>query len=111
MYKQILKGEISSQNVDIRRHKVANNQVIESYPCICHHVSIQGLEEMDFYFDITFSEMNSPLLGGSFIDDCAYTHSINSNINITAIKDHAGKEYYTGYNLLEFDKVVAEYKK
>ena len=110
-FEQILKKEIVEQNVEARKHKVANKQLVYSYPCVCHHVSIQDAGEIEFYFDITFDDMYLPLLGGSFIDDCAYSHAINSNINITAIKERAGESYYIGHNVLDFDKVVAEYDK
>lgn len=51
------------------------------------------------------------LLGGSFIDDCGYSHAINSSINITAIKERAGESYYNECNVLDFDRVVAKYIK
>ena len=108
----ILKEEISRQNISPRPIplKAANSQEVETYPCICNGVSIENTAELDFYFDISFEDISIPLLGSSFIDDCAYNHAINGNVNITSMKEDVGKSYYTGYNLLDFNKVVARFE-
>ncbi len=108
-FEHILRDAITSQSIQPRQHKVANSQLVDSYPCVCHHVAIENTEEIDFYFDISLENISIPLLGGSFIDDCAYSHAINSSINITAIKERAGESYYNECNILDFDRVVAEY--
>ena len=105
----ILKEEIIKRNVKPRPVplKAANSQEVTTFPCICHGVSIGNSPKRDFYFDISFEDISIPLLGGSFIDDCAYSHAINGNINITSIKENAGSSYYRGYNVLDFD-IVSE---
>lgn len=60
-------------------------------------------------FDISFDDISIPLLGSSFIDDCAYSHAINGNLNITGMKPQAGVGYYSGRNVLDFDKVAAAF--
>ena len=104
---QLLRDEIATQKVLPRPIplKAANNQPVTTYPCVCHHVSIENTRERDFYFDISFDDISIPLLGSSFIDDCAYSHAINGNLSITGMKQQAGVVYYTGRNVLEFDTV------
>ena len=108
---QILREEISAQRIVSRPVplKTANSQEVTTYPCVCHHVSIENTAERDFYFDLSFDDISIPLLGSSFIDDCAYSHAINGNINITGLKPQAGADYYSGRNVLDFDKVAAKF--
>ena len=73
-------------------------------------VSIEGTAERDFYFDFSFSDISLPLLGTSFSDDCAYNHAVNGSLNITSMKQQAGEGYYTGENVLDFDKVVEKFE-
>ena len=110
-FEQFLKAEISAQFVRPRSVplKAANNQAIETFPCVCHHASVENTEKRDFYFDISFADISIPLLGSSFIDDCAYNHAINGNINITGMKEKTGANYYEGTRLLDFDKVVERF--
>ncbi len=108
---QVLQKEISTQGIVSRPVplKTANSQEVTTYPCVCHHVSIENTAERDFYFDISFDDISIPLLGSSFIDDCAYSHAINGNLNITGMKQQAGAGYYTGRNVLDFDKVAEKF--
>lgn len=110
---KILQDEIKTQKILARPKplKTANNQSVTTYPCVCHKVSISNTPERDFYFDISLDEINIPLLGSSFIDDCAYSHAINGNIIITGIKEQAGAEYYKGLNILEFDDIAIKFQK
>ncbi|MBO4396226.1 MAG: hypothetical protein J5819_07765, partial [Eubacterium sp.] len=110
--KKIVLEEIQNQSVAPRAKalKVANNQEIQTYPCVCRDVSISNAGVMDFYFDIAFDEISTPLLGSSFIDDCSYTHSIAGNLNITAIKNKAGEDFYLGMNVLDFNKVISRFQ-
>lgn len=75
-----------------------------------HNVSIENTAKRDFYFDISFDEISIPLLGSSFIDDCAYSHAINGNLNITGMKNKTGTGYYDENNVLDFDAVVAKFE-
>lgn len=108
---QIIHQEITAQHISPRPIplKAANNQPVTTYPCVCHHVSIENTAERDFYFDISFDDISIPLLGSSFIDDCAYSHAINGNLNITGMKPQAGAGYYAGRNVLDFDKVAEKF--
>lgn len=110
---KIIRDEISIQKVAPRPIplKAANSQPVTTYPCVCHGVSIENTAEQEFYFDLSFDEISIPLLGSSFIDDCAYNHAINGNVNITGMKKRAGANYYNGRNVLDFDKVAKEYEK
>ena len=107
----ILNEEIINQNVKCRPAplKAANRQEVKTYPCVCNGISIERADVTDFYFDISFDDISVPLLGSSFIDDCAYNHTINGNVNITGIKNCAGASYYKGYNLLDFNKVATRF--
>lgn len=106
---ELLKDEIKNKDVLPRNLKAANNQSVTTYPCICRSVSIENTSERDFYFDISFEDISIPLLGSSFIDDCAYNHAINGNINITGIKEKAGSGYYDECTLIEFDEIARKY--
>ena len=104
--------ELSIQNVNARPKplRTANNQEVQTYPCICRNVSISNAGKIDFYFDISFAEISIPLLGSSFIDDCSYTHSISGNLTITGIKEKAGADFYTGINILDFNKTINKFR-
>lgn len=112
IFEHVLRKEISSQKIIPRPIplKTANNQPITTYPCVCHHVSIQNTAEQDFYFDLSFDDISIPLLGNSFIDDCAYSHTINGKLSITGMKPHAGTDYYSGRNVLDFDEAVTKFE-
>ena len=87
-----------------------NSQELPSYPCVCHNASIENTEKWDFYFDISFDEINLPLLGSCFTDDCNYNHPINDQLIITEIKERTDSQYYQGYCVLNFDIVAAKYE-
>ena len=108
----LIKSELSSQNVSPRSIplKSANSQEVETYPCVCHNVSIEHTADFDFYFDISFDEISIPLLGSSFTDDCAYNHTINGHLNITGMRNSPGADYYRGYNILDFDIVARRFE-
>lgn len=108
----LVREELSIQCVKARPKplKAANNQEVQTYPCACRDVSISNASKMAFYFDISFDEISIPLLGSSFIDDCAYTHSIAGNLNITGIREKAGADFYTGVNILDFNKVMNRFQ-
>ena len=108
-FEVLLRGELSAQAIPPRPMKAANSQKVMTYPCVCHNVSIENTARRDFYFDISFDEISIPLLGSSFIDDCAYNHAINGNLNITGMKDKTGADYYVKSNVLDFDAVVAKF--
>ena len=109
---KLIRNELTKQNVMPRPIplKAANSQPVTTYPCVCHRVSIENTAEQDFYFDISFDRISIPLLGSSFIDDCAYSHAINGNINITSMKQHAGADYYKDRNVLDFDEVAKKFE-
>ena len=104
-FEQILQQEIIVQHISPRPIplKAANKQPVTTYPCVCHHVSIENTAERDFYFDLSFEDVSIPLLGSSFIDDCSYNHAVNGNLNMTGVKPQAGAGYYLGRNVLDFD--------
>ena len=108
---KLLKDELLKQAIMPRPVplKAANNQPVTTYPCVCHHVSIENTAKRDFYFDISFDDISIPLLGSSFIDDCAYSHAINGNLNITGMKPRAGAGYYADRHVLDFDKVAEKF--
>ena len=112
-FTRIIKDELVAQHVSSRPEslRTANNQEVTTYPCLKRGVSIEGTAKRDFYFDFSFDEVSLPLLGTSFSDDCAYSHAINGNINITGIKEQAGAEYYKGLNILEFDDIAIKFQK
>lgn len=111
-FRQLLQKEITAQGIFPRPKplKTANNQEVQTYPCICRNVSISNAGKIDFYFDISFAEISIPLPGSSFIDDCAYAHSIAGNLTITGIKEQAGAGFYTMINILDFNKVMNKFQ-
>ena len=106
-FTRIVRDELSAGNISPRSEslRTANNQTLLTYPCVCHNVSIEGTAGRDFYFDFSFDDISLPLLGTSFSDDCSYSHSINSGLNITGVKADAGKAYYRGQKVLDLDRV------
>ena len=109
-FEKLLRYKLISHAIPPRPMKTANRQEVTTYPCVSHQVSIADTEKRDFYFDISFDEINIPLLGSSFIDDCAYHHAISGNLCITSIKEQAGSSFYNGRNTLDFDMVVTEFE-
>ena len=110
-FKNILKDEITAQGIAPRTKPLlaANNQIVTTYPCVSHGVSIEGTSESDFYFDFSLQDVSLPILGTSFTDDCAYTHSINGNLTITGMRRNAGAGYYIGCKVLDFDVVMTKF--
>ena len=110
-FARILKNELSAQQVKSRSEslRTANNQKVTTYPCVSHGISIEGTNERDFYFDFSFEDVSLPLLGTSFSDDCAYSHTINGTLTVTGMKKDAGMHYYEGRNVLDFDKVTSKF--
>ena len=111
-FERILKEELDSLGILPRDDglKTANGQTITAYPSVCHNIKIHDITLDSFYFDISFDDVNTPLLGCSFSDDCAYSHSINGHINITGMKNNPGEEFYKNNTLLDFDIVRKRYE-
>lgn len=107
-FEKIICDEIASQGISARSesYKTATNQIVTTYPCVSHGVSIEGSTPRDFYFDFSFSDVSLPLLGSAFTDDCAYSHTIGGNLTISGMKDIPAFEYYKDYSVLEFDEVI-----
>ncbi len=112
LLEKIILDEITKQDIAPRPEplKAANSQPVTTYPCVSHGVSIENTKAQDFYFDISLDDISIPLLGSSFIDDCAYSHAINGNINITSMKPHTGADSYKYRNVLDFDEVSKKYE-
>ena len=89
--------------------KTATKQDVESYPCVCHNVTMDSVTIKEFYFDIAFDEVNIPLLGTSFSDDCGYSHAISGNIIISGMKTNPGDGDYLGLTVLDFNKAVKDF--
>lgn len=111
MLTDLLKNVIIAENILPRAEsiKTANNQIITTYPCICHNVSIEGVKSINFYFDISLQDFHLPLPGTSFSDDCSYNHTINGTLNITRMKESAGSRFYSDRRLLNFNNVVEKF--
>ena len=109
-FEKLLHDELVAHGITPRQMKAANSQEVVTYPCMCHNVSIENTAKRDFYFDISFDEISIPLLDSSFIDDCAYSHAINGNLNITGMKNKTGAGYYDENNVLDFNAVVAKFE-
>lgn len=91
--------------------RAANNAMIVTYPCICHGVSIEGAAEMDFCFDFALSDINLPLLGGSFMNDCTYSHSIDGSVIVSGMKDNPGMGLYRNIPVVDFNRAVSNMQK
>ena len=89
------------------RLRTVNNAMIVTYPCICHGVSIEGAAEMDFCFDFSLSDINLPLLGGSFMNDCTYSPSINGSVIVSGMKDNPGMSLYRNVPVVDFNLAVS----
>ena len=112
LFEKILREEIILQSISPWEDmETVNGQKVTVYPCMCHNVSIENVPMRDFYFDISFDMIKTPLLGSAYTDDCAYSHSIGGNLTITAMKDNAGNECYKDVKSLEFRTVVERYQK
>ena len=111
-FETLLNENIVSQGISPRPKplETANRQRVKTFPCVCHHVTIDNVLINNFFFDISFEEISIPLLGSSFSDDCSYSHAINGNIHIIGMNDIPGENAYAGLNVLDFDEVVKAYR-
>lgn len=111
LFLEILKDEIIKQNISMRENalKTATGDVVETYPCVLHQAVIGASAPLDFYFELAHVNVEEPVLGRSFSDDCAYSHSIRGKIRITGILDNPSFELYKSYNVLDWNKVMARY--
>lgn len=100
--------EARVQGISERKEKLraANNEPIITYPCVCHNVSIEGSAAIDFYFDFSLTEINLPLLGGSFMNDCSYSHPVGGSVIVSGMTDRPGTEMYRGLHVVDFRKMT-----
>ena len=112
LFRTCLSEEIAIQNIEERANplRVANKDYIQTFPCVSHNVSVEGTPRIDFYFDLSLDDISLPLLGSSYIDDCAWSNSIKGKIVVTGIADNPGAAAYAGTKVLDFDRVLQKYR-
>ena len=55
-----------------------------------------------------FGDINNPLLGFDYSDDCYYLHHMGGNIEILGVASDAGKRFYPE-RVLDFDRVLDDF--
>ena len=112
-FKQILYDEITKQGISKRGYplRTATGKALDVYPCVLHDALIGSATPFEFYFELTESHLEEPILGRSYSDDCAYSHSIQGKIRINGIADKPGYRLYASVNVLDFTSVMARYYK
>lgn len=88
--------------------RTVTKEEVELYPCCISGISIMGTGSRKLYFHIYLGDINLPLLGFDFIDDCSIRHSRNGDMEIIAVPDDAGRRFYPG-KVIDFDKILDEY--
>ena len=89
------------------RLRAANNTAIVTYPCKCSDVSIEGTPPIDFFFDFSLGDINLPLLGGCFMNDCAYNHGIEGSVIVTGMRNNPGMELYRNIPTVDFAQAIS----
>ena len=108
--RKIILREIVKNGVDSHQDspKTVTEEEVTVYPCMLEGVSIMGTAPITMYFYIYLGNVNMPLLGYDYVDDCSYRHSIGGNIEITAVAENVGKKYYPE-RILDFNAILEEY--
>ena len=83
---------------------------VEMYPCRYQGVSVSGTNPGTFYFYIYPGNINMPLLGFDYLDDCSFHHGIGGSLIVNAIAENAGKRFYPE-KLLDFNIIMEKFKK
>ena len=85
--------------------KTVTKEELTVYPCKKSGVYIGGVRLEYFYFHIVLSDINNPLLGFDYSDDCYYVHNIGGNIEIIGVASNAGERFYPE-KVLDFDTIL-----
>lgn len=88
--------------------RTVTEESVTLYPCRLDGVSIMNTREITFFFCIYLGNVNMPLLGYDYLDDCTYHHLAGGNIEVTGIKNGVGERYYSG-PLIDFKLVLERY--
>lgn len=111
--KDILENHISAfdkTSFDNATAKTVTLEEVVAYPCVISDISMMGVRIKKLFFHVVLGDINLPLLGFDFSDDCAYHHSINGDIDILAMTDMPGSKWYKR-EVIDFDRVLDEYYK
>ena len=109
--RRILYEEICRQGIKKRDNplRTATGKALDVYPCVLHNALIGSVTPFDFYFELTEDHLEEPILGRSYSDDCAYSHSIQGRIRISGIEDKPGYRLYAKTAVLDFNTVMDRY--
>ena len=83
---------------------------ITLYPCKCEGISIFNTIPKTLYFYVFLGDVNKPLLGFDYIDDCTCHHTVGGDFVILTVADDAGKRFYPE-KILDFGEILEEYEK
>ena len=108
--RNIILKEINENGIEAHQDspKTVTEEEVIVYPCRLDGVSIMGTTAVCLYFYIFLGNVNMPLLGYDYVDDCCYRHSIGGNIEVMAIADNVGRKHYP-QKIINFNKVLDEY--
>ena len=85
--------------------KTVTKEEVIIYPCRISDIEIGETHRDKFYFHLFLGDINNPLLGFDYSDDCYYIHRMGGDIEVIAVSDKAGEKNYPD-KVLDFDKVL-----
>ena len=93
-----------------RSASTATKEEVEMYPCKYVGVSVSGTKPITLYFHIFLGDVNMPLLGFDYIDDCSLNHSVGGNLVVNAIAEHVGRRFYPE-KVIDFNAILERFQK
>ncbi len=110
LLKSVIEDEITKGGYESVKHSAstATKEQVEMYPCKYDGVSVAGTLPITLYFCIYLGDIDMPLLGFDYIDDCSYHHTIGGELMINAVAQNVGKRFYPD-DVIDFNRILDVY--
>ena len=112
LLKKIIAEEIEGGGYESVKHSgiTVTQEKVELYPCRYQGVSVSSTNPGTFYIYIYLGDVDTPLLGFDYLDDCSFHHGIGGNLIVNAIAENVGKRFYPE-KLLDFNIILEKFRK
>lgn len=99
-------------SIDKKVYTAANEQEIETYPCMIDKISLNGTDIINFRFGLVLTQKsNRFLLGDDFISCCEFQHMIGGPILINNFSQSRYESSVSNTKLANLTVILSDYKK
>ncbi|MBD5452066.1 MAG: hypothetical protein HDR25_05450 [Lachnospiraceae bacterium] len=100
------------KGIDKKVYTAANEQAIETYPCMIDKISLDGTDITNFRFGLVLTQKsNRFLLGDDFISCCEFAHKIGGSISINNFSQSRYEASVSNTKLANLTAILSNYKK